>query len=374
MQDYHDVIKLEVNVPRSAKVIQVGGLFDVSIAEKLSHEWSVTLPLDAQPWDIGLIVGSSGSGKSTIAKHFWLEQMSKQFSWDDRAIVDQFEEISIETIIDVFSSIGFNTIPSWLKPFRVLSNGEQFRAMLARRLLSKDKLLVVDEYTSVVDRQVAKITSHAIQKQIRKHKEKQFIAVSCHYDIIDWLQPDWVYDVNAADFKWRRLRRRPELQGRIERIDRSNWHMFAPFHYMSAELSKSARCFGLFVEDQLVGFAGVLPRAVSRDKNAGTACWGVSRLVVLPDYQGLGLAFILLKYLGALYKRAGRRLRIFPAHIGFIKSVLKNKDWACMQRGFRSVQGSTSTLHDKIGGRFGATFEYVGEPFENFEIAKQLVF
>jgi GNAT superfamily N-acetyltransferase len=326
MQSYHDMIKVEVSVPRSARVIQIGGLFDVPIDEKLSREWSVSLPLNAQPWDIGLIVGSSGSGKSTIAKHFWLDQMNKQFKLDDRAVVDSFDETSIETIIDVFSSIGFNTIPSWLKPFHVLSNGEQFRVMLARRLLSKDKLIVVDEFTSVVDRQVAKVTSHVLQKHIRKTHDKQFIAVSCHYDIIDWLQPDWVYDVNLAEFKWRRLRRRPELQGRIERIDRSHWHMFSSFHYMSAELSKLARCFGLFVDDCLVGFAGVLPRAVSRGKNAGTACWGVSRLVVLPDYQGLGLAFILLKYLGALYKRVGRRFRIYPAHPSFVKSCLKNAD------------------------------------------------
>ena len=40
----------------------------------------------------------------------------------------------------------------------------------------------MDEFTSVVDRQVAQIGAHAIQKYVRKHG-RQFVAVSCHYDI-----------------------------------------------------------------------------------------------------------------------------------------------------------------------------------------------
>ena len=68
------------------------------------------------------------------------------------------------------------------------------RVDLARALLEKDKICF-DEFTSVVDRQVAKTACIAINKAIKK-TNKQFIAVSCHYDILDWLQPDWVFDTN----------------------------------------------------------------------------------------------------------------------------------------------------------------------------------
>jgi ABC-type ATPase with predicted acetyltransferase domain len=49
-----------------------------------------------------------------------------------------------------------NSVPSWYKPYQVLSNGEKFRADLARKLKSNT---VIDEFTSVVDRTVAKAAS-----------------------------------------------------------------------------------------------------------------------------------------------------------------------------------------------------------------------
>lgn len=53
------------------------------------------------------------------------------------------------------------------------------------------ELIVFDEFTSVVDREIAKIASFAISKSI-KRSNKQFVAVTCHYDVEDWLEPDRV--------------------------------------------------------------------------------------------------------------------------------------------------------------------------------------
>src|SRR6185295_19097477 len=101
--------------------------------------------------------------------------------------------------------------PSWVKPLHVLSNGEQFRANLARTLAESPDIAVVDEFTSVVDRTVAKIGSAAVAKCVRA-SGRRFVAVSCHADIEEWLQPDWKYDVPAGKLSWRSLQRRPELQ------------------------------------------------------------------------------------------------------------------------------------------------------------------
>jgi ABC-type Mn2+/Zn2+ transport system ATPase subunit len=73
------------------------------------------------------------------------------------------------------------------------------RVELAYNLLSDNELTCFDEFTSVVDRNVAKITSTCIQKVIRKLDNK-FVAVGCHFDIIDWLEPDWVFDTNQMRF------------------------------------------------------------------------------------------------------------------------------------------------------------------------------
>lgn len=69
------------------------------------------------------------------------------------------------------------------------------RVDLARALLEKN-FVVFDEFTSVVDRQVAQTACLAVAKAVRK-SEKRFVAVSCHYDILDWLEPDWIFDTNT---------------------------------------------------------------------------------------------------------------------------------------------------------------------------------
>ena len=99
-----------------------------------------------------------------------------------------------------FNAVGFSSPPSWLKPYSVLSNGEKMRCDLARAMLSGQKLFVFDEFTSVVDRTIAKIGSFAMQKAVRR-TGKQFIAVTCHFDVEEWLMPDWVFDTNTMTFR-----------------------------------------------------------------------------------------------------------------------------------------------------------------------------
>lgn len=101
---------------------------------------------------------------------------------------------SVDEIEKMFYAVGFGSVPSWLKPYNVLSNGEKMRVELARAMLESD-FIVFDEFTSVVDRQVAQTASMAINKAVHR-MNKQFIAVTCHYDVLEWLQPDWVFDTN----------------------------------------------------------------------------------------------------------------------------------------------------------------------------------
>lgn len=115
------------------------------------------------------------------------------------AVIDDMPKATVKDIEKAFTAVGFCSPPSWLKPYSVLSNGEKMRVDLARCLLDDKELIVFDEFTSVVNRECAKTTACAINKAIRK-SNKQFIAVSCHDDIIDWLQPDWIYDTDQKHF------------------------------------------------------------------------------------------------------------------------------------------------------------------------------
>lgn len=142
---------------------------------------------------IGVIVGSSGSGKSTLLKKFGAEEIP---NWDyTRAVISHFETPADG--INKLSSVGFNSIPSWYKPYNVLSNGEKFRADLARKLKSNS---VIDEYTSVVDRTVAKSASVSLSKYIKNNDIHNVVLATCHHDVLDWLEPDWVIDTDMGEF------------------------------------------------------------------------------------------------------------------------------------------------------------------------------
>jgi len=181
---------------RTASVIGKFDLQSNKIEEKFSG--SIDFPQD---WKIGLIVGASGTGKTTIAKELFPDSYITQFEYNSDSVIDDMpKNCSIEQITSMFNSVGFSSPPSWLKSYSVLSNGEKMRTDLAYSLLQNQDLIVFDEFTSVVDRNVAKIGSFATQKAIRK-TNKKFIAVGCHYDVEEWLMPDWVFYTDEMKFE-----------------------------------------------------------------------------------------------------------------------------------------------------------------------------
>ena len=156
------------------------------------YPWLVPSNIPKQ-FKIGVIVGSSGSGKSTILKNFGQEEFPE---WDTtRSILSHFE--SPDVAINKLGAVGLNSIPSWYKPYHVLSNGEKFRADLARKLKSNS---VIDEFTSVVDRNVAKAASVSLARYIKNNDISNIILSTCHRDILEWLEPDWVIDTDAGEF------------------------------------------------------------------------------------------------------------------------------------------------------------------------------
>ena len=187
-----DIVK-KCDIEKTYRIARIMGDYDVKIDHAQEHfRGNIDLPDD---WQIGVIWGGSGTGKTTIARELFGDDMITGFEYHAKSVVDDMpKNCDMAEIEKMFYSVGFGSVPSWMKPYSVLSNGEKMRVDLARALLEKD-FVVFDEFTSVVDRQVAQTASLAISKAIRR-SQKRFIAVSCHSDIIEWLEPDWVFDTN----------------------------------------------------------------------------------------------------------------------------------------------------------------------------------
>lgn len=189
----------KINPEKTFRVASVIGTFDLN-ADNFTEEFNGNIEINDN-WQIGLVVGNSGTGKTTIAKELFGANYITSFQYGNNAIIDDMpKNKSVEEITKVFNSVGFSSPPSWIKPYQVLSNGQKMRVDLANAILSENELIVFDEFTSVVDRNVAKISSFAMQKSIR-NTDKKFIAVTCHFDVEDWLLPDWVFNTNDMTFK-----------------------------------------------------------------------------------------------------------------------------------------------------------------------------
>ena len=180
-------------------------LCDVKLEKRLKG----SLPIEDEEWQIGVIVGRSGSGKTSIAKQLFPDAYIRGFGYTHSCVLDDFpDELETGEITRALCSVGFASPPDWLKSYDCLSQGEKMRVDIARALCLNKALIVFDEFTSVVDREIGKVSAFAISKAVRRSKKK-FIAVSCHCDVVDWLDPDWVFCTDTMEFDRKKESGRP---------------------------------------------------------------------------------------------------------------------------------------------------------------------
>ena len=116
-----------------------------------------------QAWRIGVIVGPSGSGKSSIGRQFWpdIPIADLNDNWpDDRPIIDAIApDGDFNAVTSALAAVGLGDVPAWLRPFHVFSVGEKFRAGVARVIAEPQQRIVIDEFTSALDRQTGLVHS-----------------------------------------------------------------------------------------------------------------------------------------------------------------------------------------------------------------------
>jgi GNAT superfamily N-acetyltransferase len=369
------------------RAARVKSLFNAESGANWAH--TATLPDPQEDWRIGLIVGPSGSGKSSLGQRFFGPGAvyDLQGGWaKDWPIVDCIApEGGFNAVTGALSAVGLGDVPAWLRPFHVLSNGEQFRAGLARLICEAPARAVVDEFTSVVDRQIARIGAQAFAKAWRRQAGRQIVLLSCHYDIIDWLRPDWVYDTREARLARDCLRRRPPIELEIRRTTGRWWRYFKPHYYLDLPHPPAAQYFVGLVDGEPVAHLAVCPLFTA-------SAYRATRLVVMPEWQGAGIGIRFLEWVCQYHLDGhGRRNRPYPtffhtSHPQLCAALRKRPGWVqtrarlygdAKQRSMASV-ARTSKSESAMrrgaqkgqlgyGGHFRAiqAFKYVGKEVQD---------
>ena len=282
--------------------------FDIQNKEETEVEVSFNLSEAKNfDWNIGVIYGSSGSGKTTILKR--MGKLSESNFDYEKPLISNFDWLKPKEATLLLTSMGLSSVPTWLRPFRLLSNGEQYRASLAYKVgKAKDnEVVLVDEYTSVVDRDVAKAMSFALQKYIRR-TNKRIILASCHFDIMEWLMPDWTCSPQKNGGALERgewLRKgKPQIKLQVSRVEYDTWNFFKKHHYLTEDLNKAFNLLLFEWNGKPVGIVVYKSQPTGAVPNG----YGLSRTVVLPDYQGMGIGSKISEFTCAILVNKGKRV------------------------------------------------------------------
>ena len=260
---------------------------------------------------IVLIVGTSGSGKSTILRS--LGELKQPRVDSEAFVIDNFS--TPERGEELLLSCGLRTIPAWFRPPATLSNGEYHRFEMA---VSLDQgINTIDEFTSVVDRDTAKSLAYSVRKYYdRQNTRTPLYIASCHRDIVEWLDPDYVYDTDLCVLENRRsLHRlgRPTITLTIRSASNTYWRLFGKYHYLDTALARGAHCYVGLIDNKPVVFGAVI------HSTSGTlhSYWRGHRTVVLPEFQGLGIGSAFSDAVAEIYHSRGLLYYSKTAHPAF---------------------------------------------------------
>lgn len=346
MRDF--IVSLNCNIPESFYTLKAAQSQDIDIKKKSLHTKRITADIESK-YNIGIIVGSSGSGKTTLARSMFDDKFQEENVLNESLpVIDQFpDSFDYDKRQKYLSAIGLTSVPCWIRPAHTLSNGQKFRAEIALKCATMKDPIIIDEWTSVVDRTVAKVMSHSVQKFARRF-DRKIILLSCHYDVIDWLLPDWIIDVNVDEY----INRRELRQERTERINievfetsKETWKHFSKYHYLNENLPGGKLYhFGAFVDDTQIGYMCFANYVFGKTNYLHS-----NRIVVHPDYCGLGIGGIFVDHCCEIMKQRGFKIFEKNSSASRFNYLQKNPKWKLKDYGFKTPSfGSRGvTTHTK---------------------------
>ena len=359
-------IELKTKILNDKYTEYVYQAFDIQNKE----ETSVYIPMylgEAKTfdWNIGVILGGSGSGKTTILK---MMGNVKKVNFDEKKpLISNFDWLEPKDAALVLTSMGLSSVPTWLRPFNALSNGEQYRATLAYLVSSakNGEVILVDEYTSVVDRDVAKAMSFALQKYIRR-ENKRIIIASCHYDILEWIMPDWTCSPQKGGVlergEWLR-QGKPKIELHVSRVEVEAWDFFKKHHYLTEDVNKSCKFLLFEWNEKPIGIVALINQP---NKGGKASAMAISRIVISPDYQGMGLGVSICEFSSAiLLDNGASNIYIKTVNPALGEYMKRSNNWRPTSSNGRIGNTDVKAINRKT--RPSYCYEYVGQSINGYK-------
>lgn len=112
---------------------------------------------------------------------------------------------------------------------------------------------------------------------------------------------------------------------------------------MNHDLPKASVCYGVYDEGNIIAFCGVLHQPHGINKKIKRVC----RLVVLPDYQGIGIGVRFLNIVAQIYIKQGFDFSIITSAKNLIQALRKRDDWVMIRYAASSCSSNKNAIDYK---------------------------
>ena len=300
----------------TSRVSEVAEAFGIGVDNAIVH----TILKDYEfkdDFQVCYITGCSGSGKSSL-----LRVLKEQYGYDDlglqqvmnedKALIDLIGQDTKEAI-GLLSICGLAEAKLFVKRPHELSDGQKYRFQLAWLLDQKRSMIMIDEFTSFLDRTTATVVAFNIQKICRRNNIKLIVATA-HNDLEEFLKPDVKIDFKTGDGVETTYNTvedsNPFIQHlTIEEATKQDFSDFIKYHYKNIKaVPGQKKMYKLMYKDRAIGLAvyAVASRMLSgrntyfnkhymspkgyplMDK-VNSDFISASRFIIHPQYRGCGL-------------------------------------------------------------------------------------